>query len=252
MIKICKSFILGAAILLGLGATQASVDAAQVMGNAHFQSTAAYYQGNSLIIEGLIGNTGNSPLRDISSIEMSVQDKNGQLITSSQFNDPGLSNLVLETGDFKPWVFQIDHVQKADLSKYTVNSHAEFIYSNKPDYTSGVHVFVNNQPLATDVAAILSGGRTLVPMSSILKQIGANVSYESSTRTMTAKKGNIRLIHKIGTNIIEVNGKKVQMDVSSKVVQGRTLVPLRAITQTLGGTIMYGKTGDAMTIIIAI
>jgi len=236
--KKCKSFILGAAIILGLGTSQASVDAAQVLGNAHFQSTAAYYQGNNLIIEGLIGNTGNASIHNISSFEVSVQDKNGQQVTSSRFSDPGLSNLVLETGDYKPWRFQINNVQKADLSKYTVNSHAKFIHSNNPDYTSGVHVFVNNQPLATDVAATLSGGRTLVPMSSILKQIGAEVSYNDSTRTMVAQKGNNRIVHKIGTNIIEVNGIKVQMDASSKIVQGRTLVPLRAITQTLGGTIM--------------
>ena len=93
-------------------------------------------------------------------------------------------------------------------------------------------------------------GRTLVPIRAILENIGGTVVWDDSTQqlTITANNKMIRLtIGASNADIKELNagGNLVSktLDVAPTVINGRTMVPLRFVSETLGGTVGWdGKT----------
>lgn len=88
----------------------------------------------------------------------------------------------------------------------------------------------------------LTGGqlidnRSLVPLRSIFEELGATVKWEQDSKKITAVKGTQEIILTIGSKHTSVNGKQVIIDVPAQVRNGRTLVPLRFVSEALGATV---------------
>lgn len=65
---------------------------------------------------------------------------------------------------------------------------------------------------------------------------------------MAALKGDTVIILKIGGGA-NVNGKNIDLDVPAKIVDGRTLVPLRFISESLGATVNYDPATQSVKIV---
>jgi hypothetical protein len=211
-----------------------------------------YYKDKSLIVEGFLCNTGNVYINNISKLTLGVYDAKGTLLDGATFkNDEELSKIQLEPGHYVAWSFKIDDATQGDITDAEVTYDADYDDSYMASYQSGTHIFVNNEDLKADVDPVIVNGRTLVPMRAIFEQMGATVTYDQQTATVTAKKDDITLIHKIGTKVFTVNGKNVTFDAASVLEKGRTMVPLRVIAESLKGTVFWGQTGNETTIGIA-
>ncbi len=91
-----------------------------------------------------------------------------------------------------------------------------------------------------DAVPELKNNRTMVPMRAAVEAIGATVDYDAETRTAIVEGDAVSFTHVIGTNLITLgDGSTVQMDVSSYIQQGRTMVPLRFFSQVLGYTVQW-------------
>ena len=86
---------------------------------------------------------------------------------------------------------------------------------------------------------IIKEGRTMVPLRNILEQMGATVNYNSGTKTANITMNGKTISHKIGSDIIVKDGEIYQTEVSSVISNGRTMVPLRSITELLGGEVYW-------------
>lgn len=104
-------------------------------------------------------------------------------------------------------------------------------------------VYVDHQRLYLDVAPLIEKGRTLVPMRKIFERLGAKVDWNQETETITATKGNQQIELTIGKVQAVVNGKTIKLDVPAKVIDGRTVVPMRFVGETLGAKVNYVTTG---------
>jgi len=100
-------------------------------------------------------------------------------------------------------------------------------------------VYVNGEKLVSDVYPKIEDNRTLVPMRAIFEAVGAEILWDGNTRTVTAVKDGITVTVQIGSNILYKNGAEVILDVPAKIEEERTLVPLRAVTEALGGTVEW-------------
>lgn len=100
-------------------------------------------------------------------------------------------------------------------------------------------VYLNGQPLATEIAPITREGRTLVPMRDIFEALGAQVVYNPATRGIVATRGTTNIGLQIGARLAYVNNQRVQLDEAPAVVFNRTLVPLRFVSEALGATVSY-------------
>lgn len=84
-----------------------------------------------------------------------------------------------------------------------------------------------------------SNGRTLIPLRAVTESLGAVVSWEPSTSTAKVVLGSKTVELQIGKDFGMVNGKKIMMDTKSIVSNGRSFVPLRFVSESLGYTIDY-------------
>ncbi|WP_235715219.1 copper amine oxidase N-terminal domain-containing protein [Acetivibrio thermocellus] len=111
-----------------------------------------------------------------------------------------------------------------------------------------VKVKVNDRPIVFDVAPIIGEGRTLVPLRHIFEALGAEVKWDASTRTVTGIKGSDKIILKIDSKEALVNGETKELDVPATIVNGRTLVPVRSISESLGAEVSWDD--NSKTVII--
>lgn len=103
-------------------------------------------------------------------------------------------------------------------------------------------VYIDYQRLYLDVPPVIEQGRTLVPMRKIFERLGAEINWDQETKTVTATKGEQVIELTMGKATAAVNGKKVKLDVPPKIIDGRTLVPMRFVGETLGAKVNYVTT----------
>ena len=103
----------------------------------------------------------------------------------------------------------------------------------------------------SDTQPIIEDGRTLVPLRSIFESMGATVTWNQDTQTATAIKGNKTVILPIGSTEPTINGQVKKLDVPAKIVNGRTLAPLRFVGEAFGGTVGWDQGSQTITIFSA-
>ncbi|MGB9814298.1 MAG: stalk domain-containing protein [Thermovenabulum sp.] len=106
-------------------------------------------------------------------------------------------------------------------------------------------VKVNGKQLKFDVPPVIKNGRVLIPLRAVMNGFKADVSYDKDTNTVIIKKGDKVVKIDLTNNKVYVNDKEVSIDVPAMVINNRTLVPLRFLSEVLGKKVNYDeKTGD--------
>ena len=117
-----------------------------------------------------------------------------------------------------------------------------------------IHIIYNDTPVTyDDVKPVNTDGRVMIPFRAALESMGATVDYDDATRHVTASKGTKTIDFTLMDTTINVddNGAKstVTMDVPMIIVEDRTLVPIRFMSNALG--MQVGWDGDTETVVIA-
>ena len=121
--------------------------------------------------------------------------------------------------------------------------------ANKPLIkTENVEVIVGREKLIFDQNPVIEGGRVLVPFRAIAESLGADVMWIGETQTVTAKKDDIEIIMNIGKNIAYVNGVAINLDVAPKILNGRTLLPLRFFAESFGVEVIWDGTTNTVIV----
>lgn len=142
-------------------------------------------------------------------------------------------------------------VSAAGLSKdYTFYKNGSSIsFAGPVEYTPpAVTVTLNGNAIAFDQPPIIQDGRTLVPMRAIFEALGAEVSWDGGTQTVTAYRGESTMTLTIGSSILSIDGREIVLDVPAQLVNDRTLVPVRAVSESFGCGVDWN--GDTQTVII--
>lgn len=100
-------------------------------------------------------------------------------------------------------------------------------------------VILDGKVLSFEVAPIIENGRTLVPLRAIFESLGASVSWDASTQTVNSTRNQTTVILTIGSTQPKVNGQEWPLEVPAKIVNDRTLAPLRFVGEAFGGTVKW-------------
>ncbi|KUK40485.1 MAG: Copper amine oxidase domain protein, partial [Clostridia bacterium 62_21] len=109
-------------------------------------------------------------------------------------------------------------------------------------------VLLDGQPLSFDVPPTIEQGRVLVPMRAIFQALGAELEWDGATQTVTATRGRTTVILTIGSKTVFKNGSPVVLDVPAKIINGRTVVPLRFVSEALGAGVDWDAATQTVTI----
>lgn len=108
-----------------------------------------------------------------------------------------------------------------------------------PAAADGITVKLDGKPLTFEVEPQIVNGRTLVPLRAIFEALGAKLDWDPNTRTAKATKGLRRVVLPVDAPGARVGQRQVTLDVAPQIVNGRTLVPLRFVSEALGAKVAY-------------
>jgi len=116
--------------------------------------------------------------------------------------------------------------------------------------STSISVFANGDELSFDVQPTIVDGRTLVPIRTIANALGlpdSDVAW-SADGTVTINAGSDKII--IHNNALQVylNGSPYNIDVPAQIVNGRMMVPLRAISQLFNKNVQWYPVGQIVEI----
>lgn len=112
----------------------------------------------------------------------------------------------------------------------------------------GISVILNGETLVFDVQPQLIDNRTMVPLRKIFEAMGAVVDWNNDTQTVTATKGNERVIATINSKNVYINGETKTLDVPPMVIDDRTLVPVRFVAEAFGANVDWNEATQTVVI----
>lgn len=120
---------------------------------------------------------------------------------------------------------------------FTIGSAEYMVGANK--VTSDVAPYINEQ------------GRTMLPLRALANALGvvdSNIMWNEVERSVTIFKGDATIKVVIGEMSFMKNGVSVPMDTNAVIMNGRTMLPLRAIGQAMGATIVWDEATRTVTV----
>ncbi|ERN52040.1 stalk domain-containing protein [Alkalihalophilus marmarensis] len=108
--------------------------------------------------------------------------------------------------------------------------------------TQQMQVKVNQDVVTFDrTEPVILSGRLLVPVRSIFEELGLELEWNAATQTVTGKNATTTITMKMNDTHATVNGIPHTLDVPATAVNGRTIVPVRFITEATGATVDWGR-----------
>ena len=108
---------------------------------------------------------------------------------------------------------------------------------NNKAFKRGIKVSVDESN--PDVFPKLLNDRTMVPIRFIAEALGATVGYDDATRAITINMGDSTVALQIGSDQMLVNGNAITLDSPAFEENGRTYVPVRAVSEGLGQKVTF-------------
>ncbi len=90
--------------------------------------------------------------------------------------------------------------------------------------------------------------RTLVPLRGIFEALGAKVEWVDQTKTIIGSKGDNSVVLQVENTTATMNNKKTTLDVAPMIINSRTMVPVRFISEALGAKVEW--VDDTKTVVI--
>jgi len=105
-----------------------------------------------------------------------------------------------------------------------------------------------------DSPPVIKNSRTLLPMRAVAEALGAQVNWNEAARKVTITSTGTSIEMWIGKNLAYTNGKQVLIDPQNKnvvpeIINGRTMVPVRFVAESLGATVSWDEKTKTITIV---
>ena len=125
------------------------------------------------------------------------------------------------------------------LSIFAFDCCKDYVTVQAASQTSNITVVVDWEELKSDVPPQIIKDRTMVPLRAIFEALDAQVEWDGTTRTVTGRRNDTVVSLVVDSKIATLNGKKIELDVPAVIVSGRTLVPLRFVSESLGAKVTW-------------
>ena len=114
-------------------------------------------------------------------------------------------------------------------------------FANTETAKPPIHIYVNGVLMEwIDAEPFFDAKeRTMIPLSAVSKNLGAEVTWDANTSTAHVRLGDKDVSLQIGKNYGMVNGTKQEFDTVTVALKGRTYVPLGFVSTALGYDIRY-------------
>jgi len=118
-----------------------------------------------------------------------------------------------------------------------------------PSNPDEVSVIVNGKALEFSQEPVIENNRVLVPMRKIFESLGATVEWEQAEKRVFATKGEKQINLQIGSFVLNKGqDETVLLDAMPMLVNNHTLVPIRAVAESLDANVEWNASEKIVTI----
>lgn len=191
----------------------------------YYRVTAVYPAGNSDYSPLLVATTNQpAPVTNVNNVTNNNSNTTNNANTEVNIVNSNISNSNIASNNQINQTNSISNINNA---------------STVMDY---VKIMVNGDYLTSDVRPFLNkDGRVMVPFRAIGEKLGAQVDWEASTRTAVLTIEDVTVRVPINKQAIAVNGTEQQIDTFAIIKEGRTFIPVRAVSQALGAAVGWDQ-----------
>jgi len=112
---------------------------------------------------------------------------------------------------------------------------------------------VNGETRTLDSPPVIKNNRTLLPIRAVVEALGGTVGWDATERKVTITLSSTTIELWIGKSTAKVNGINTPIDATNpkvvpEIINGRTMLPLRFVTENLGCTVDWDGTTQTITI----
>jgi hypothetical protein len=109
-------------------------------------------------------------------------------------------------------------------------------------------VTVDGKATSVDAAPEIVSSRTFVPIRFIAETFGSTVGWIPATKSVTIVLGTTTIGLQIGNKTAVINGKAIALEAAPYIKNSRTMVPLRVISESFGGDVVWDAALRTITI----
>lgn len=113
---------------------------------------------------------------------------------------------------------------------------------------SNIYIQLDDEILGFDTPPVMESDRILVPVRFITEKTGADVEWDGEEQMVVVQQDDTTVEMTINNPKATVNGRMVAMDVAPQIVNNRTMIPLRFLSENLGYEVTWDN--DTQTAII--
>ncbi|MTI68585.1 MAG: AMIN domain-containing protein [Firmicutes bacterium] len=122
---------------------------------------------------------------------------------------------------------------------YTYASDVEYVnvkVDGEVERVKKINVLVNGEPIKSDVPPVLYNERTLVPVRFVANYLNADIKWNGEDKEVYIKTALDEILLTIDSSDVIINGekRKISYNVPAKIINDRTMVPLRFVSEALG------------------
>ncbi len=126
------------------------------------------------------------------------------------------------------------------------------VFSQTDTYAAskGITLKVNGEVLNMDVPAQIIDSRTMIPARALFEKIGGEVSWNTDDSVVTINYNNQIIKLTINSKTALVNGASKALDVPAQIVNGRTLIPVRFVSESLNFKVEWDEKTQTVSITV--
>lgn len=94
--------------------------------------------------------------------------------------------------------------------------------------------WLNGVSYTMPVEPTIINNRTFVPVRFVTEALGGQVSWDDKNRTVTIRYKDLSILLPIDSNSVQVNGAQQSIDAPATIINNRTMVPIRFISESMG------------------
>ncbi len=109
------------------------------------------------------------------------------------------------------------------------------------EFISDVKIILNDEYLSFEYAPVVEQDRILVPLRFLFEKMDAEVTWMSETKQVKVTKNDNSVLFTIDDERTFVNGIERKMDVSARLINDKTYIPLRFLAEGLGYSVEWDE-----------
>ena len=162
---------------------------------------------------------------------------------------------LVEGGEILEKIPDFEIVDYDQIGRYEVTEQDENFEEEGSDQVGTIQLTIgsdklykNDEVITLDVPAQKINDRTLVPLRAIFEALGAQVDWDEATQTVTSTRNDITITLTIDSDKLYRNDEVITLDVPAQKINDRTLVPVRAISESFGCQVDWDEEAQLVTI----